>query len=84
MNQITESRQSELLNLAAQVQKTIASSTKHGVWQRSYPEEQPTKESIRRSIPWAWIGLTDCDEINFVMDIVYPKLRKNGILAKLR
>ena len=84
MNQITESRQSELLNLAAQVQKTIASSTKHGVWRRSYPEEQPTKESIRRSIPWAWIGLSDCDEINFVMDIVYPKLRKNGILAKLR
>ena len=84
MNQITKSRQSELLNLAAQVQKTIASSTKHGVWRRSYPEEQPTKESIRRSIPWAWIGLSDCDEINYVMDIVYPKLRKNGILAKLR
>lgn len=84
MNQITKSRQSELLNLAAQVQKTIADSTKRGVWRRSYPEEQPTKESIRRSIPWAWIGLDDSDEINFVMDIVYPKLRKNGILAKLR
>ena len=84
MNQITESRQSELLNLAAQIQKTIASSTNNGVWRRSYPEEQPTKESIRRSIPWAWIGLSDCDEINYVMDIVYPKLRKNGILAKLR
>ena len=84
MNRITESRQSELTTLAAQVQKTIAASTKNGVWQRSYPEEQPTKESIRRSIPWAWIGLSDCDEINYVMDIVYPKLRKNGILAKLR
>lgn len=84
MNQITKSRQSELLNLAVQVQKTIASSTKRGVWRRSYPEEQPTKESIRRSVPWTWIGLTDCDEINYVMDIVYPKLRKNGILAKLR
>ncbi len=84
MNRITESRQSELTTLAAQVQKTIAASTKHGVWQRSYPEEQPTKESIRRSIPWSWIGLSDCDEINYVMDIVYPKLRKNGILAKLR
>ena len=84
MNQITESRQSELTNLAAQVQKSIAASTKNGVWRRSYPEEQPTKESIRRSIPWAWIGLSDCDEINYVMDIIYPKLRKNGILAKLR
>ena len=74
----------ELTALASQVQKTIAASTKHGVWQRSYPEEQPTKEAIRRSVPWAWIGLTDYDEINYVMDIVYPKLRKNGILAKLR
>ena len=77
-------RVAELNALAAQVQKTIAASTKHGVWLRSYPEEQPTKESIRRSIPWVWIGLSDCDEINYVMDIVYPKLRKNGILAKLR
>ena len=74
----------ELNALAAQVQKTIADSTKRGVWRRSYPEEQPTKESIRRSIPWAWIGLDDSDEINYVMNIVYPKLRKNGILAKLR
>ena len=77
-------RAAELTALASQVQKTIAASTKHGVWQRSYPEEQPTKEAIRRSVPWAWIGLTDYDEINYVMDIVYPKLRKNGILAKLR
>ena len=77
-------RVTELTALASQVQKTIAASTKHGVWQRSYPEEQPTKEAIRRSVPWAWIGLTDYDEINYVMDIVYPKLRKNGILAKLR
>lgn len=77
-------RITELTALASQVQKTIAASTKHGVWQRSYPEEQPTKEAIRRSVPWSWIGLTDYDEINYVMDIVYPKLRKNGILAKLR
>ena len=81
---LTANRAAELTALASQVQKTIAASTKHGVWQRSYPEEQPTKEAIRRSIPWAWIGLTDYDEINYVMDIVYPKLRKNGILAKLR
>ena len=77
-------RAAELTALASQVQKTIAASTKYGVWKRSYPEEQPTKEAIRRSVPWAWIGLTDYDEINYVMDIVYPKLRKNGILAKLR
>lgn len=80
----TANRAAELTALASQVQKTIAASTKHGGWQRSYPEEQPTKESIRRSIPWAWIGLSDYDEINYVMDIIYPKLRKNGILAKLR
>lgn len=80
----TANRAAELTALASQVQKTIAASTKRGGWMRSYPEEQPTKESIRRSIPWAWIGLSDYDEINYVMDIIYPKLRKNGILAKLR
>ena len=80
----TANRAAELTTLASYVQKTITASTKSGVWKRSYPEEQPTKESIRRSIPWAWIGLSDYDEINYVMDIVYPKLRKNGILAKLR
>jgi hypothetical protein len=73
-----------LHNIATSVQKIITMSTKTGLWARSHEGETPTKEAIRGSIPWAMIGLTDYDEINFVTDIVYPKLRKNGILAKLR
>ena len=81
---MTTTRIAELTTIAAEVQKIITMSTTHGVWCRSYPGEEPTKESIRRSVPWAWIGLTDYDEINWIVDTVYPKLRKNGILAKLR
>lgn len=84
MAKITSSRMIELNEIASKVQKTIAMSVKLGGVARSYPNEQPTKEVIRRSIPWAWIGLSDYDEINFVLETVYPKLRKNGILAKLR
>lgn len=84
MAKITSNRIIELNEIASKVQKTIAMSVKHGAVARSYPGEQPTKEAIRRSIPWAWIGLQDFDEINFVVETVYPKLRKNGILAKLR
>ena len=51
---------------------------------RSYANEQPTCENIERSIGWAYLGIHDKDEAKAVMDIVYPKLRKNGILAKLR
>jgi len=81
---ITSTRIAELNEIATKVQKSIAASVKNGGFARSYPDEQPTKEAIRRSIPWAWIGLSDFDEINWVLDTVYPKLRKNGILAKLR
>lgn len=84
MANINSTRLAELATIAAEVQKCVALSTKHGLFARSYPNEQPTKEAMRRSIPWAWIGLTDYDEINWVLDTVYPKLRKNGILAKLR
>lgn len=77
-------RKSELNTIAAEVQKTIATSVNNGLWLPSYAGEQLTKEAIRRSIPWQWIGLDDYDEINYVMDVIYPKLRKNSVLAKLR
>lgn len=66
------------------IRKLITNSVKEGKWCRSTANEQPTRENIEKSISWALIGIYDRSMINAVMDIVYPKLRKNGILAKLR
>lgn len=71
-------------NAAARIQKLITVSVKEGKWGRSSIGEQPTRENIEKSIGWAYLGIYDKDEAKAVMDIVYPKLRKNGILAKLR
>lgn len=66
------------------IQKLITNSVKEGKWRRSTVDEQPTRENIEKSIGWTLLGIYDRSMANAVMDIVYPKLRKNGILAKLR
>lgn len=66
------------------IQKLITNSVKEGKWCRSTEGEQPTRENIEKSIGWNLLGIYDRSMANAVMDIVYPKLRKNGILAKLR
>ena len=66
------------------IRKLITNSVKEGKWCRSTADEQPTRENIEKSIGWAFLGIYDRSMANAVMDIVYPKLRKNGILAKLR
>ena len=66
------------------IRKLITNSVKEGKWRRSAVDEQPTRDNIEKSIGWALLGIYDRSMANAVMDIVYPKLRKNGILAKLR
>lgn len=66
------------------IQKLITNSVKEGKWCKSTKGEQPTRENIEKSIGWNLLGIYDRSMANAVMDIVYPKLRKNGILAKLR
>lgn len=66
------------------IQKLITNSVKEGKWRRSTVDEQPTRENIEKSIGWTLLGIYDRADAKAVMDIVYPKLRKNGILAKLR
>lgn len=66
------------------IQKLITNSVKEGKRRRSTEGEQPTRENIEKSIGWNLLGIYDRSMANAVMDIVYPKLRKNGILAKLR
>ena len=66
------------------IRKLITNSVKEGKWRRSAVDEQPTRDNIEKSIGRALLGIYDRSMVNAVMDIVYPKLRKNGILAKLR
>ena len=66
------------------IRKLITNSVKEGKWRRSAVDELPTRNNIEKSIGWALLGIYDRSMANAVMDIVYPKLRKNGILAKLR
>ena len=66
------------------IRKLITNSVKEGKWCRSVADEQPTRDNIEKSIGWALLGIYDRSTADAVMDIVYPKLRKNGILAKLR
>lgn len=66
------------------VQQLITASVKQSAWRRSALGEQPTRENIKLSVFWPMLGISSNDEADAVMDIVYPKLRKNGILAKLR
>ena len=70
--------------IAAELQKFITQTTKHGMWTRSYEGEEPTKENLKNSIPWTMVGVTTDADADYVMGLVYPKLRKNGVLAKLR
>ena len=70
--------------VATTIQKHITNAVKNGHWCRTSDGEQPTRENIEKSIGWILLGVYDKDEVKAVMDIVYPKLRKNGILAKLR
>ena len=69
--------------VAANLQSLISYAVKHRTWRRSFADEAPTRANIKRSIPWWTLGL-NATEIDEVMDIIYPKLRKNGILAKMR
>jgi len=69
--------------VATNLQSLISYAVKHGTWRRSFAGEAPTRANIKCSIPWWTLGL-NATEIDEVMDIMYPKLRKNGILAKMR
>lgn len=66
------------------IQKLTAVSVKEGGWCRSTAAEQPARESIEKPASWNLLGIYGRSTASAVMDIVYPKLRKNGILAKLR
>lgn len=76
-------RAKELNLIAAHIVRLITESVKRGTTSRHYADEQPTRERIKASIPWHITGVHQ-DEQDYVMDIVYPKLRKNSVLAKLR
>ncbi len=56
----------------------------NGFWKPEYEGEQPTRDRIEASLPWAMLPGVTAEEKAYVMNIVYPKLRKNSIFSKMK
>lgn len=66
------------------IRKLITNAVKDGRLSKSIVDGQPTRDNIEKSIGWILLSIYDPSTTNAVMDITYAKLRKNGIIAKLR
>lgn len=66
------------------IRKLITNAVKDGRLSKSTVDGQPTRDNIEKSIGWILLSIYDPSTTNAVMDIAYAKLRKNGIIAKLR
>lgn len=77
-------RTAELDMFADAVCSFITNAVKQGLWKPEYEGEQPTRERIEASLPWAMLPGVTAEEKAYVMNIVYPKLRKNSIFSKMK
>lgn len=78
-------RKQELDAFADMVYSFIKNSVEKGLWAPEYEGEQPTRERIEASLPWHMVTPEPtAEEKNYVMDKVYPKLRKNSVFAKMK
>ena len=77
-------REAELNAFADTVCSFITNAVKQGLWKPEYEGEQPTRERIEASLPWEMLPGVTAEEKAYVMDIVYPKLRKNSVFSKMK
>lgn len=76
-------RKQDLDAFADMVYSFIKNSVEKGLWAPEYEGEEVNRENIQKSIPWDMINAT-AEEKNYVMDKVYPKLRKNSVFSKMK
>ena len=81
---VDKDRKQDLDGFADMVYSFIKNAVKQGSWAPEYEGEQPTRERIEASLPWELLGDPTAEEKNYVMDKVYPKLRKNSVFAKMK
>lgn len=62
----------------------ISNSVKTGRYTRSYVGEEPTLERLKASLPQMALGIPSEEDYDEVVETVYKKLRKSGILARIR
>ena len=79
----TAGRKQDLDAFADMVYSFIKNSVEQGLWAPEYEGEEVNCENIQKSIPWGMINAT-AEEKNYVMDKVYPKLRKNSVFSKMK
>ena len=76
-------RKQDLDAFADMVYSFIKNSVEKGLWAPEYDGEEVSRENIQKSIPWGMVDAT-AEEKNYVMDKVYPKLRKNSVFSKMK
>lgn len=74
----------KLDELVTTLVKLIREAVKAGAWERSYENEEPTRENLKNSIPWMMLDSPSEEDRNYVTEQLYLKLRKDGTIAKLR
>lgn len=77
-------RKAELDAFAQTICGFITKAVMSGLWKPEYEGEQPTRDRIEASLPWAMLPGVTAEEKSYVMNIVYPKLRKNSIFSKMK
>jgi len=77
-------RKAELDAFAETICSFVTKAVKNGFWKPEYEGEQPTRDRIEASLPWAMLPGVTAEEKAYVMDIVYPKLRKNSVFSKMK
>ena len=81
--EVDTGRKQDLDAFADMVYSFIKNSVEQGLWAPEYEGEEVNRENIQKSIPWGMINAT-AEEKNYVMDKVYPKLRKNSVFSKMK
>ena len=77
-------RKAELDAFAQTICGFITKAVMNGFWKPEYEGEQPTRDRIEASLPWDMLPGVTAEEKSYVMDIVYPKLRKNSVFSKMK
>ena len=75
---------SKLKPIADELYTLIAKSVNSGAYVREYADEQPTYERIKASLPYGLVRWISPAEVDAIAQNLYGRLRKNGILAKMR
>lgn len=74
----------EIKSIADCLYKLMAKAVNEGAYLKEYAVEKPTYERIKASLPYGLVKWTAPKDVDAIAQNLYVRLRKNGILAKMR